>query len=105
MLHAFNIYPALFVLTPVAEGEMTHLDQEAKEDSWAAETDRYFTSCPQTYWGSCIVTANQKQLMLGCANDDRVCPVQEKINGRSIMLEPSKFKGERYTITFIPVLN
>jgi hypothetical protein len=105
MLHAFNIYPSLFVLTPVTEDEMAHMDQQKEENNWGAENDRYFTSCPQTYWGACIVTASQKQLMVGCANDERACPVQENINGRPNMLEPAKFKGNRYTITYIPVLN
>jgi hypothetical protein len=105
MIHAFNIYPALLVLTPVAQRNIPELEQQEEEDTWVAENDGYFTSCPQTYWGDCIFTADQKQLMLSRRNDVRACPVQEKINGRMNVLEPAKFKGQHYTITYIPVLN
>jgi hypothetical protein len=103
MLHAFNIYPALFVITPTTESDT--IVEQHQESSWVAENDRYFTCCPQTYWGDCIFQADTKQLMVCCRNDARPCPVQEKINGKINLLEPAKFKGARYTITYIPVLN
>ena len=105
MLHAFNIYPALFVLTPVESGDTNQLDQRNNEQSWIAETDSYFTSCPHTYWGDCVITSNTKQLMVACRNDAQPCPVQEKIDGKLNVLEPAKFKGQHYTVTYIPVLN
>jgi hypothetical protein len=104
MLHAFNIYPALLVLTPVQE-DLPREEDEAEESTWAKEEDRYFTNYPQTYWGDCLFTAQHKQLMLSSRNDAHACPVQERINGKPNILEPAKFKGHNYTITYIPVLN
>jgi hypothetical protein len=105
MKHAFHIYPALFVLIPVKVGETIQPENAIKENEWNVDPDQYFTSCPQTYWGNCIITGDQKQFLFQSREEKRACPVQSMIDGRLNILEPSKFKGQHYTITYVPVLN
>jgi hypothetical protein len=105
MKHAFNIYPALLVLTPMQPEAAFQLNDERCQLEGTTENDRYFTSCPQTYWGDCLFNGEQKQLLIGEKKDKEACPVQGSIGGRLNVLEPAKFKGDRYTITYIPVLN
>ena len=65
MKHAFNIYPALFILTPLqrAEAALVEGNECNDERAWASEEERYFTSYPQTYWGNCILNASRTQLL------------------------------------------
>ena len=105
MKRAFNIYPALFVLTPVRQEETVETGNMLKGVEGTSETEHYFTSYPQTYWGNCLYNADQTQLMFGLNTDLKACPVQTQLDGRLNILEPAKFKGEHYTITYIPVLN
>jgi hypothetical protein len=104
MLHAFNIYPALLVLTPVKTQETPITQEKERENSWC-EDDRHFPSCPQTYWGNCVSNDHHTQLMFSNGMDAEVCPIQKTINGKWNVLEPKKFKGKHYTITYIQVLN
>jgi hypothetical protein len=105
MHHAFNIYPALLVLTPVAQLEPLGKTNSFEEREGSSATERHFTTCPQTYWGNCLYNENHTQLMFGFRKDPQACPVHEQIDGRLNVLEPTKFKGKHYTITYIPVLN
>lgn len=105
MKHAFHIYPALLVLIPVEVEEAIQPESRIKEDDWNIDPDQYFTSCPQTYWGKCLISGDQKQILYGIGDEPKACPVQSMLGGRLNFLEPSKFKGERYTITYVPVLN
>ena len=105
MKHAFHIYPALFVVIPVEIGEAIHPENSIKETEWNSDPDQYFTSCPQTYWGKCLITGDQKQILYGVSEEKKACPVQSMLGGRLNILEPAKFKGEHYTITYVPVLN
>ena len=102
MQHAFNIYPALLILTPVVSEETISIETQ---NDWVSETERYFPNCTQTYWGNCLVNDTQKQFMFRFTKDEQACPVQELLHGRLNVLEPTKFKGKHYTITYIPVLN
>jgi hypothetical protein len=105
MKHAFHIYPALFVLIPVEVEEAIQPVSQIKEHEWNADPDQYFTSCPQTYWGKCLITGDQKQMLFGTHEEQKACPVQLMLGGRHNILEASKFKGRHYTITYVPVLN
>jgi hypothetical protein len=105
MKHAFSIYPALLVLIPVKVQETIPPANRMDETEWGTEPDQYFTSCPQTYWGTCLFNGDKVQLMYVTNEDKKVCPVQSMLGGRLNALEPTKFKGQQYTITYIPVLN
>jgi hypothetical protein len=105
MKHAFNIYPALLVLTPVRLDETVGLTTQFKDSEGTLESERYFTSYPQTYWGNCIVHEDQTQLIFGSKKEKSNYPKLNLSNGRKNFLEPAKFKGKNYTITYIPVLN
>ncbi len=105
MKHAFHIYPALFVVIPIEVGEAIQPENSIKESEWNSDPDQYFTSCPQTYWGKCLITGDQKQILYGVLEEKKACPVQATLGGRLNILEPTKYKGEHYTITYVPVLN
>jgi hypothetical protein len=104
MKHAFNIYPALLVLTPVKMEQAVELGNQFNIEG-PPEADQYFSCCPQTYWGNCVFKADHSQFMFGTRTEAKVCPIQPQLGGRSNILEPAKFKGKDYTITYIPVLN
>ena len=93
MKHAFNIYPALFILTTVMQEETIQLSEQTCE-KWR-----------QTFWGDCLFNESHTQLVLRFESDMKVCPDQELFDGKLNVLQPAKFKGERYAITYIPVLN
>jgi len=82
-----------------------HTERAIKKEDLNSDADQYFTSCPQTYWGKCLITGNQKQILFGTNEEKEACPVQLVLHGKVNILEPSKFKGKRYTITYVPVLN
>ena len=108
MKHAFNIYPALFILTPVQRAEAALVEgNECNDDrAWAREEERYFTSYPQTYWGNCLLNASRTQLILPFSKgENKGCPVFELNETPQNLLQPAKFRGNRYTITYLPVLN
>jgi len=105
MKHAFNIYPALLVLTPVRTQQAVELGHQFQQIEGAPEADQYFSCCPQTYWGNCVFKADQTQFMFGSRTEAKICPIYPHLGGRSNILEPAKFKGPNYTITYIPVLN
>ena len=100
MKHAFNIYPALLVITPVDVQESS-----LPEGEWPADSDQSLANCPQTYWGDCVCNEKYTQLMFTVKGKTEACLVQELIEGKVDVLQPVKFKGNRFLITFIPVSN
>ena len=108
MKHSFNIYPALFILTPVQVNDAIPPNSHEGNDetAWTCEAERYFTSCPQTYWGNCIFNASHTQLILSFNNKEmNDCPVLDLVPGTHKILQPAKFRGKHYTITYIPAEN
>ena len=106
MRSAFNIYPALFRLTLKQEQSIergSHATQSAREFNYKKE--KYFTPSPYTYRGECIFNESRTEITM-VINGTKGSPLaQEFFNARSNGLQPAEFKGERYMITYIPVLN
>jgi len=107
MRGVFNIYPALFILTPVTlEESIQTIDRTSRNKrSNSFGREACLRSWPQAFWGDCLFNENHKQLVLPYNNDMNACVVQQFLNGKSTVLKPAKFKGKRYVITYIPVLN
>jgi len=86
MKHAFNIHPSLLIITPMMNAEtMRAIDDVAGND--------------------CLFDENRTQPMLRCNVDMDACLLLELLDERLIQLKPMKFRGKRYAITYIPVLN
>ena len=107
MRHAFRIYPALLIITPVMQEQTTQTNDLAcwneKPSNYVREA--YFTSWPQTYWGDCVINESRTLLVLRFKNEMNAGPVEELLDGKLKVVEPAKLKGKRFTITYVPVLN
>jgi hypothetical protein len=104
MTHAFNIYPALFILTPVRqEGTIHRNDHAFGDEQYRCEREGNFRSCPRTFWGDCLFNESHTQFVLRFETNSKSCP--ELLDTKLKPLDPAKFRGTRYTITYIPVLN
>ena len=93
MKHAFNIYPALFIITPVRQEQIIEV------------SDQGYGKWRQTFWGDCLFNESHTQLVLRFESDMKAYPDKEVFDDKLNVLKPAKFKGKRYAITYIPVLN
>jgi hypothetical protein len=86
MKHAFNIYPALLILTPAMRADTIQpLDHVSGKD--------------------CHFNENHTHPILRFDVDMDACLLLELLDEKLIQLKPTKYKGNRYAITYIPVLN
>jgi len=106
MEHAFNIYPALFILTPIMQEHTIQINLQAKNQEASGNgREGCFRNWPQSFWGDCLFNESHTQFVLRFENNMKGCPVQKHLDEKINALKPSKFKGKRYAITFIPVMN
>ena len=107
MIHAFNIYPAWFILTPIMQEQSiqtsNHSFSNEKADS--NECRENPGNWPQTFWGDCLFNENHTQLVLRFESGINTQTAQKLLDANLPALEPVKYKGERYAMTFVPVLN
>ena len=101
MQHEFNIYPALFILTPLMQEQPIHVHARSRGNVRQSNA----SGRPQTFWGDCLFDESHTQLVLRYESDESVNLIQENLDERTYGLEPKKFKGGRYAITYIPVTN
>ena len=86
MKRAFNIYPALLMITPVMQEEATQAtDNVSGKD--------------------CLFNENRTQPVLILNTNLDACLLLEMLDEKLVGLRPAKLNGKRYTITYIPVLN
>ena len=86
MKHSFNIHPSLFILTPMPEQSIIQRIDDLSEND-------------------CHIDEDRMKLMLRCNVDMDACLLLELLDEKLVQLKPANFKGERYAITYVPVLN
>jgi len=105
MRHEFNIYPALFILTPLMQEQPIHAHVRSCGYVRQSNASGISKGWPQTFWGDCLFDESHTQLVLRYESDESVNLIQENLDEGSCGLEPRKFKGSRYAVTYIPVTN
>jgi hypothetical protein len=109
MKYPFNIYPALFIISSTQKDESLEFSLNsigAEKASHDTKELKHFPDQPQTYFGNCIIGANQTRVTLHFANRRNICfPVLELTDSILKSLEPRTYKGKKYTFSYIIVNN
>jgi len=107
MKKTFKIYPALFILSPVQSNHLAKEKEPAKAKMIFDSHDIYFINGhPQTYYGECQFNADRTMVSLPFNQRPRpflfMIELPENIFTK---VEPKKYKGEKFTLTYISVNN
>ncbi len=102
MSHAFNIYPALFILRPIQADTSTNpeiLDDDKGKNDFQISAN---SSKPNTFYGRCSLNNNRNQILLLFQELDR----NYDVNGQLLNeLKVEAFEGKKYFLIYIPVNN
>ncbi len=108
MKKIFEIYPALFMITPRRENKFSGVfhDRMNNEHKLDKETDNgYDLSHPHVHYGNCIVNAAHTLVTLNLSNVIGAAPEFELPDTLLGKLKTENFQGRQYIITYVPVVN
>ncbi len=108
MKQSFEIYPALFRITPRSKNSIPgiNLNNICNENNQCKETDNGSElSHPHVHYGSCVVNVAHTLVTLNFGNvigNTSEFELPDSLLGR---LKSETFKGKHYIISYVPVLN
>ena len=109
MKYPFNIYPALFILSLNQKDESLEFSLNSIGSEKASHDTRelkHFPGQPQTYFGNCMIGANQTLVTLHFTHKRNRCsPVLKLTDAILSSLEARTYKGSKYTFSYIIVNN
>ncbi len=108
MKQIFEIYPALFMITPRRENKFSgfYQDRKNEEHKLYKETDNGFNlSLPHVHYGNCMVNPAHTLVTLNLSNVIGAAPEFELPDALLGKLKTENFQGKQYIITYVPIVN